>query len=139
MASPNEQPKEVRFTLYLLYSVELLHGKFHRHATPTAAAAATAVAATFAGSSGGFGVADGVGVEVQQKHALLLVLTAPFVDAVHLHRARHCHYVPWHAGVDCNKWHVIISNLKGSVWTDIHHMMSPSPPSLLLCFARVCS
>ena len=101
MASPNEQPKEVRFTLYLLYSIELLHGKFHRHATPTAAA--TAVAATFAGSSGGFGVADGVGVEVEQKHALLLVLTTPFVDAVHLHRARHCHYVPWHAGVDCNK------------------------------------
>lgn len=87
-ALPNEQPKEVRLTLYLLYSVQLLHGEFHGHTTPTpAAGAATAVTAAFAGGSGGFGVADGVSMEVKQKHTLVLVLATPFIDAVHFDRA----------------------------------------------------
>lgn len=104
MASPNEQTEEVRFALYLLYSVQLLHGEFHCHTTPTtttaAAAAATAIFAGSAADSGGFAVADGVGVEVEQKHTLLLVLATPFVDAVHFHHARHSHYVSRHASVN---------------------------------------
>ena len=83
---PNKESEDVLFAVYLIYGIQLLHGKLHRkargHGRVGVSAATCGLVATV------LGVHDGIGVDVEEKETLVFLSTVPCLRIIQCQHRR---------------------------------------------------